>query len=72
MTPANKPKHVGYATVWIPVPLRERIDQVLAAGSKPGLRPNRQAYIAEVLRQHLDAVERAALAAEQDRSVGTP
>ena len=62
MNPAKKPKHAGYATVWIPVPLRDRIDQALAARTEragTGLRPNRQAFIAEVLRQHLDAEERA-------------
>lgn len=59
--PAKKPKHLGYATVWIPVPLRERIDRALAARSQAagaGIRPNRQAYIADVLSQHLDATER--------------
>lgn len=63
MTPTKKPKHIGYATVWIPVLLRERIDRALAARSKQagsGVRPNRQAFIAEVLRQHLDAADRGA------------
>lgn len=60
-TSPKKPKHLGYATVWIPVPLRERIDRALAARTQAagaGIRPNRQAYIADVLIQHLDATER--------------
>lgn len=67
MTPTKKPtptpSHVGYATVWIPVALRARIDSALAARSKQaghGVRPNRQAFVAEVLRQHLDEMERDA------------
>lgn len=61
--PTPTPSHVGYATVWIPVQLKERIDSALAARSRragAGLRPSRQAFVAEILSAHLDEMERDA------------